>query len=654
MPCSLNLDRKKLHKRFSSPSAHTSKSSTKISISKRPTSNSISPLEEAYELFTGYQEFFFLFLHELTFNFGVHLRGRMAKVIQELSSDLSLTDLETKVMKLQLLSRFLGYLVFSPYWHEASIDPSKVQSLASSNGLFQLKSLGISLSSQVQKAWANRHLIASIPWVTELLRMSKWDSCSQACGEFRLLLADLRQIQLSVSWPDKPNYQLNASVELVFFCLERFFNDTCGLPRLTSLPPSKLGAVLSDSTECLDGSHIGFSTIFLFASSPHLEDLLSLVDPSGKGLTNKSPSKTRKLRPSVVSQSLDVEPSRLFPEGENGFMPTPVREKASDRNDVVGMHDQKRIEGRLVEGFFHHHRILKEICEFAVVNVMREYPRQIALGCIRRATQEGDLEGDLTDQTLEKIHTLSYEKASATLETCLEEKVGNALTLFGPSGTNERVIKIAIRLTVSRAMLAGQAALQSTIASALQEIQRVRSPSLGIEATGTEHVVAALDDLATLFNGEQEALSPSLSDVIVEGGRVCSSIQSMRDGTEISIPTESSIRAVVSALLRLDKVGPEISQWCQSLRDEYFLKAFLVVTRLLLAVSTVSSYGLPVLTVALENTLVSRALEAAGRFHETAVFDHLKDLVEKNIVESNISVGKEMVPLALYLTKIIS
>ena len=75
------------------------------------TTQSASPMDEARPFFPGYQEFFFLFLHELPFNFGIHLRGRMVYILNDLLSNLSLDNLEQKVVKLQLLARFLGFLI---------------------------------------------------------------------------------------------------------------------------------------------------------------------------------------------------------------------------------------------------------------------------------------------------------------------------------------------------------------------------------------------------------------------------------------------------------------------------------------------------------------------------------------------------------------
>ena len=649
----------KLHKRFSSRSAHTSKSSKKISITKRPTSNSRLPLEEAQQLFTGYQEFFFLFLHELAFNFGFHLRGRMAKVVLELLSDLSANELEKKVMKLQLISRFLGYLVFSPNWHEADIDQNKIQSLTVSNGLEQLDSLGLSLASHVKHAWASGCLIAVIPCVTELLKMAKWDSYTQASGNFRLLLADLRQIQKVLSCPDETTHRFQASMEIVVFCLERFFDDTCGLPRLTSLPKSQTGPVICDSRDCLDGEQTGFSTVLLFASSPHIEDLLYLVDHFGIGLANKSPSKARKLRPSVVSRSFDVEPSKLLSHDENGLLPTPVKGQPPKTKDILGTDVNRSIESRLVESFFHQHRDLKEICEFAVCQVMREHPTRIVSDCIQvvlESQEDGWAERGIGLYHA-KILSSTSEKAAQVLEATLEEKIGKALSIFGPCDIHPRVIMIATRVSVSTAMLAVQPMLHSTIAHKLQEIQqapRIPKATLKVEETRVAVAVAALDRVAGLFSVIDGRSSPTFSGIVDDMDKACSSILDLSRGWESSIPLESTIRAIVSALLRLDKIGPKILQWCQSLSEKCFLEAFMSLTRLILAVCTISSYGLPAWVLSLDSQVVSRALEAGGEIHGPLLLRLFRELIEQDLIDSEVVVGNEKIPLHTHIFKMMS
>jgi len=575
----------------------------------------------------------------------------MAKTILESLSDLSHNDLEKKVMKLQLLSRFLGYLVFSPNWHEAAIDNAKNQSLDVCNGLEQLESLGLSLALQVRKAWTAGYLIGVIPWVTELLRMAKWDSCTQASPAFRWLLADLRFVQEALSCPeDSATCGFAPSMQIIVFCLERFFDDTYGLPRLTSLPPSNLGILGNDpNTKWIDGYEMGFSTVLLFASSPNVEDLLSLVDQTEIGSTNKSSlSKARKLRASVVSLSLEVEPSRFVADEENGLFPTPVKARRQDSNDILSQSDNRSIESRLVEGFFHQHRNLKEISEFVVGQVLRNYSRHIVPDCVREIlASEGNIPGKPETETLAKYITLAHEKVELTLTKTLEEKIGQALVLLGPCDADDSIITIATRLSVSAAMNSVQPTLHSVIARQLEEVQRTGSTSLqssrGVGDTTTA-AIAALDNITSLFRTAIEDPLPS-SGVVVGIQRACSCLQALRRESEASVPGEATLRVIVSALLRLDKASHKILRWCDSLPDESFLETSLVLIRLILAVSDVSSYGLPTLVRAIDGTFVSRALKGNGQVKGGAeMLELLQELFEKNIIDSIFPSGEEKSP----------
>jgi hypothetical protein len=261
--------------------------------------------------------------------------------------------------------------------------------------------------------------------------------------------------------------------------------------------------------------------------------------------------------------------------------------------------------------------------------------------------------GSWNDEDLSKILTSSYDKAVVALENSLEEKIGKALELFGPCDIDQRVIKIATRLSVSSAMLAGQSTLHSVIANKIQDVQHPRSAaqaSLGVEDTSSKLAIAAIDSVAALFNATPGDPPPLLSRVVVEVNRACSAVCNLGRGSEMSIPTEAALRGIMSALLRLDKVGPQISQWCQSLSEECFLEVLVPLIRLILAVSTVSSYRLPALVVALESKLVSRALEAESRLHRPAVRALLQELVEQDIIDSTISVGEDTVTLGAYLS----
>lgn len=640
----------KLHKRFSSRSTHATKSSKKISISMLSSNTLKSPLEEAHQLFFGYQEYFFLFLHELPFNFGFHLRGRLAKAILTLLSDIPISnDLEKSIMKLGLLARFLGYLVFSPNWHDSAIDPSKIQSLAISNGLDQLENLGISMQFQIERAWVAGHLIVTVPWVTEMLKMAKWDSFTQSSRQYKMLLADMRHIQKAVALIDAARPEFDASMEIVSFSLERFFDETVGLPRLTSLPKSHISKVdRSISEDGPDRKPLGFSTLLLFASSPHFEDLLGLIEQAGKGAANKSPSRARKLRPSIVSRSLGVEPSKLFADGETGLLPTPIKDRYLTSNDMSDPGNTASIQSKLVEAFFHQHRVLKDICDFAVEQTLQRYSHSVVLDCMKSSTTLKNLAHEVdcvwTDQILANLQNHIQEEASAQLKGKLRNGVSKSIEIFGPSAVNETIIRVAIDLSVTSGILAGQNSLRSIIMDELKQQQKQQNVRCednlsDVGNTDCARVVGALDRIASLLHAPQAEAGEAFHSAIFSAvDSVSLSIRDFAEKYKNSVPAEDDIRAIASATLRLDNHGPRMLQLLESSSsDESFLHLFRSFLRLLLDIATITTLGIPSFSRGLSKQFIPRALGISSHLGQSATTTTklVQQVVEQNLVDDS-------------------
>lgn len=618
-------------------------------MSQRSNTNSTTaPVDEARLLFPGYQEFFFLFLHQLPFNFGFHLRGRMATTILDLFSRLSSNDLEPQIMKLQLIARFLGYLVFSPNWHEAGIDSSKIQFIALTDGLEQLQSLGLSLLAQMEHAWGKGQLIATVPWVTELLRLSKWDSITQTSKRFRQLLAYLRKVQSTIGCLEESGNEgrFGPSMELVAFYLERFFDETSGLPKLTSLPFSSLGQPNEDFHDCLDKTAFGFSMILIFASSPHMEDLFSLVDQIYRGLVSKSPSKARKLRPSIVSTNIGIEPSKLFGEAETGLLPTPA--KARNTNSGVSLDDlqnaQGSIETKLVEAFFHQHRDVKVICEFAVNQVLKSAPSQIQVECIDPTFEDEGITNASSAKQLANTQSLAFNKARASLERRFESAIENGLEIFGPKGLHPRISTIAITLSTTRGMLSGKPVLQTLVSNACETIQRNKKDEVHSNNTATKETkdedctrlcVAAIEDIVDAFDlTKSKQTSPKTEDVLGLMHQASSQIQNLSVERDGAIPSESSLRTFVASLFVLDRSSSLILNWCEALDDNEFHSVLSVLLGLILSVGAVSSYGLKRFTHTINGDMIVRLVETTiDENGNTHVFQLLQDLVDANIVD---------------------
>ncbi len=604
-------------------------------------------MDEAQILFPGYQEFFFLFLDELPFIFGIHLRAHMAKISLNLLSNISPTDLEKKITKLQLVARFLGFLIFSPNWHETGIDVGKVQSLASTDGLQQLESLGVSVVSHVEDAWSGGQLIATIPWATELLRMAKWDSWSQGSNQFRQLLAKLREIQKAIVNSNEDTHsRFGPSMEVVAFFLERLFDETIGLPRLTSLPRSTLAPVKEESSESLDEVCSGFSSIFLYASSPHMEDLVSLVNQIGRGVISKSPSKAKKLRPSIVSMTQTI-PNKLFGQGEKGVPPSPINVDWRNINDgsPTTTSENRSIETKLAEAFFHQHREIKGICEFAVDRVLKGIQNRLMIECIQSTFEEEGISAVCTDEELANAEIIAVCRAKKYLENRLEETVTRGLEVFGPEEIHPRVLAVAKSLSVSRGMLSGQSILNNLVSHASKMVQRKKEPSRSKEEVdvasktdSTSLLVAAIENLASILDASSfHAQSPNATDLLDVLCNTTACIQNHGAESNSSVPSEASLRRIVLSLRRLDRCSDSLIAWHAALTDEDFFHGLSALLRLAISVGTISSFGLRQLNAKLNSTMVLRLLKvsANAKDRRATVIQLLREAIEGNIISSD-------------------
>lgn len=550
-------------------------------------------------------------------------------------------------MKLQLVARFLGYLIFSPNWHEAGIDSSKIQAIELADGLQQLESLGLSLLSQMEQAWGKGQLIITVPWVTELLRMAKWDSLTQTSRQFRQLLAYLRGVQKAIVCEETDSEErFGPSIELVFFYLERFFDETSGLPKLTSLPRSTVGHSSEDLCDCLDKTSAGFSTVLIFASSPHMEDLFSLVEQIVRGVINRSPSKARKLRPSVVSLSVGMEPSKLFGESEKGLLPTPVKDGARGKNESMEpeQSEQRSIETKLVEAFFHQHRDIKGICDFATSQVLRSAPSQIAAECIEPTFEKEGITNDSSEEELARVQTLAFNNARACLERRLVDAIGSGLEIFGPKVLHPRIASIAISLSVARGLLSGQSVLHTLVSGVSKTEQRYKTNSLDVKSMAAKEnsngdlsslAVSAIEEITSAFDGTtSEKLAPKAADILVLVRQASSCVQNLASDRDRSIPAESSLRAFVATLLQLDRSSKSILEWCRTLPDEEFHSILSALLSLILAIAAVSSYGLKRLTAFINGDLVLRLVETSHDGEQSShVVQLIEDLVDANMID---------------------
>ncbi|KAI2500460.1 hypothetical protein MHU86_14005 [Fragilaria crotonensis] len=429
----------RLHKRFSSKVGTSKGSSIKM---VEDLKDSGSPEKEAHQLFPGHQEFFFLFLQAAdSYCFGAHLKSRLVASILSLESNTDLKGILDRMMKLQLLAKFLGVLLFSPNWHTSAV--SGVLNSVSNDeisiwtGATELSILP--LLEVISKAKNKQHLLSTIPWVLELLRMAKWDAISMRSSTVRSIVARLISLRDAFRTTGTP------SLQLVSFSLESFFHQIVGLRHTHSiyrLPMEKEMPSLDESA--VDFVELEVSKTFLFATVSHMDEFLTLL--TSIAITkSKSVGTPRKMRPSMVSSST-ISFSNL-PTNDDVALPI----AAPSQGALPGSQGAKgAIIGKLVDLFFHQHGDLREICEFvaaravqkAMVDVQHHFLSEyfVKVDQSKFATEESEIRSELERE--------AQDRALQVFEASLGSTISQAVSMLSMPSKSAKVKEIAATLAL--------------------------------------------------------------------------------------------------------------------------------------------------------------------------------------------------------------
>lgn len=655
-----------LHRRFSKKIPHTStkNSSKKLLFSgqrngtnNRDSAASPSPFQEALASFTGYQEFFFLFLYSVdSYNFGVHVMNQIATITKNLMSDRSPSGLEKRALDLQMTARFLGVLVFSPNWRGEAVDWSKIKPVpAADSCLAQMECIGLPLSKVVREAWEGGFLLLVVPWITEFLKMSKWDTFSQSSRFFRQVLANLRMIQSVATSKDAMFY--GANMQLVSFHLESFFSDTFSLPKLTSLPP----ATLPNSPESLDGLDrldVRLSPVFLFVSSPYVEELGSLLDggvPEDKD--KKLPNRPKKLRPPIIRTSLNCETRSFLLESPEG--------KPLIQSRILGIDycpDGKRwaIQKKLADEFFHRHRDLKIICDFAVDQTLKTLSENALAKFAAQALRERKITAKSPERDLEDFKLRALELSEDHIRDQLRDRVDKSLTLFGPSGLNQKVHDTASNLSVTAAIQSCGLLIRSMVSAESKivlegfgaenkhrcTIDDQEKLLMSSEAAAPEHLI---EDAIRSIDMIQKNLSSTDPAHNLRLLRAASGFVELLSKSALIPSNETNLRHLFETIFELDRVSEEILVQSLQSDDLYPWRVFVQFLCFASNLSKISSHGMKHLSGILgEEFLVSvtsSELESLSKESQGRLFQLVVTLGSKANVRH--SIEKHLKPRAI-------
>ena len=470
----------KLHMRFTSKSGQKNKSSRKLSLDQKgSSSNEVTP----EQIFQEHQEFFLIVLQAGdSYRFNTHLKRRLAQNISEMSTVNETKGLCLHIAKLQLLAKFLGLLVFSPNWDLSSEREYDVSNVNSQPPL--------DLKMYITNAWNDYRLVVVIPWVVKFLSMMRWDVSSKKLPHYTDTFALLRSLNLHCS--NEMARYLQNNMLMVYLQLDAFFHDVVGLVATQSLPTAKLplraSTITADSTLAsstlfnqpkrlqFDTMPLWFSKHFLISSIPYFEDLFQLLsDLTSINIRPGNSCPTKKVRPRSISLGSSLNSgqkyvSRLSLIGDAS--PSPW---SSSRPGTPT--DKHGIKERLIDSFFHQHKVLQELCEVIVDRVIKNASDTIKLSCIQPMFIKGgtDYEEYFNTSSKMSLDDYSYKKLLDSLgDDCkragdklirdsFSQKIKGALTLLAPPDTDTDVLEIASSLAASHAIKLGEQIILSAI-----------------------------------------------------------------------------------------------------------------------------------------------------------------------------------------------
>ena len=543
---------------------------------KKSKSNPLSSFtEEVKQKFVGHQEFFFIFVQSAgSFSFSMHLRSKLAALLLELSKNNQPEGIEKRILDTQLLAKFLGYLVFSPNWRSGQVESTGLDTPSTMNGMKQLYSLDINLDVLLSDAWNQSTLISFIPWVVELLYMARWDLWSQRSTDFRQLHGSLRMIQCLLGSSDVDDYRFGPTKQLLSCFLENYFHDVLGLSKMTSLPPAlkQFSTKVDRDASALDTLPLGFSTVILFSSDPHIEDFMSLIARNRSAL-HQSPSKTRKLRPSVVSSGIGFEMRKLFDDSSiDGASFSTAPEWSSPVKDpplpnIVSANKNATIQTKLVDAFFHQHRELKEVCEFVVNRVLKNISNSIVSHCIKPTYER--LQGKI--ESAEALLSLILKEVNEYFYTTLESSLRQSLRVLGPCEISDRVVETATKLAIARGQQLGQPIISSIVVAEVDIIKSLLSKGMKY---GSEKVTCVtlletgdfdLDRLNKSLKRLNNLLADNSDDTKEIANQIYETHVSMNEWTRSSadrIQNESLLRTLFEASFKIDQQSPSfLAKW---------------------------------------------------------------------------------------------
>ena len=410
----------------------------------------------------------------------MHLSRRLVGLIDEIDAGTDARGFEDRVLRLQMLSRFLGMLVFSPGWNlstngsggfagntkaSGAIDADSKESLAYLNCAQPV----IDVRKYVEVGWRDCRLIVTIPWVVEYLRMATWDSVSLQASYYQKLFALLRSIHRMLGQIVLAGgHSLNC--QLVMIQLEDLFADVVGLMKAEGLPlmvlPERNLALGGEDSKVLrlDTLPLRFTKLYVFASSSHLEELFKLIAEmvGRKGrVAGRVGGASKKLRPYAITSQVGGGELSSSPSGASPFsrqmsggsmLASPMLSPLNLISPQRGINNRRNntIQDKLVDAFFHQHTDLRQVCEFVVERTAKN---TLVIVIKEHITPHFNFPTSAYNDSFEAFVRQIRQKeqdaltsSTKEMKSCSARMVAESVKMLSPPDTKPAVLDIAIKL----------------------------------------------------------------------------------------------------------------------------------------------------------------------------------------------------------------
>ena len=589
--------------------------------SRRDQGTSTSNREKQLRCFPGYQEFFFMFVTAAdSYHFSRHLFIALTEKLKSAVQDAftgsphSVVDADHCIPRLRILSKFIGVLLFAPFWSSSDHPAqSHLNGGRTEDMLGWLTQSGISLSLLIRKAQTEQALVLMLPWIVDLLKMVQWvphfASSVDSPSLFREVLMQLRTIQLWLTeqYPNKNVSIVNKS--FLCSCLESLFRDSIGLVRTATLERDTETQSICDAGQQVEGcDHLeGIITQeMLLSADGYNEELADLIACLSRPMPQRMSRTSRKLRPLQLDS---VAPAGPF------TSPAHFDGKVDKKVDISPLDTAKSkssVETNLRDTFFHQHRQVKEICDFAVNQTLRDLSEILEREYVKPIINQKMKQFDGSVE-MAQFEAELFEAIYSFVRSLFQERLMGTLRMLAPAHCKEEVMQLACAISADRGCDNATMYIRSAIANGLSTLtisqnNEVKQKDAVTVTTSGDEPEQKADDLED--NHEVESLLrlsnqiESLADQIGGGNaQDRATLTLVKEATDTldkyavvesaEIVPHALLRRIYEGIVHLDtQVQSKVEPWLSEKSERnwaLYMGLFSFAARL----SHISRYGLP-------------------------------------------------------------